>query len=153
MNGGALFASFEVSAHPTLCWFASRNRLAETGFPGWFLGSPQLGAALPELAETTELPDPGRLGWGYGFTLDGELASALVGGGAYAAFEGTAAEAKELGARFARALYGDRFTEVLVYRWNEPWSTWFYGIAWDSTWTVVDKRSRRISILAVTDVD
>jgi hypothetical protein len=86
-------------------------------------------------------------------TLDGEIAQALVQGGAYKKFSGTAREAKDLGGRFCYALFGDRFTEIQIYKTYKAWSRWFHGVAWDVTWLALDKRFMKVWLLCVTDTD
>ena len=95
-NGGALFAQFHISQHPTFHWFASRNRFWEMNFFQRFLSSPPVTAAMPELEiEATDFPDPG-FELGNSFTLDGEIGWTLVWGGAYAGFTGTPREQRIL---------------------------------------------------------
>ena len=55
--------------------------------------------------------------------------------------------------RLSAALFGDRFDEVLVYHSYKPWSSWFYDVAWDASWIVIDKRSSTVDILCITDTD
>lgn len=51
-------------------------------------------------------------------------------GGAYKEFDGTAKVAKEMGARACEALFGERYTEVEVFRCRKAWSPWFHDVAW-----------------------
>jgi hypothetical protein len=76
-----------------------------------------------------------------------------VTGGAYERFEGATREAKNLGARFCDALFGDRFIEVEVFRSFAAWSPWFYDVAWDRTWIIIDKRQQLVSLMCRTDTD
>ena len=151
-NGGAQFGSFALPAHPVLHWFASRNRLEEVNFFEHLVRSPAFAHALPMLQ-----PPVGRIiakwEWGSSLTLDGELARLLVQGGAYHAFAGTAAQAKALGGRVCDALFGERYTDVEIFRTWEAWCPWFKGIAWDGTWLGIDKRESRVWLLSVTDTD
>ena len=152
-NGGAEFAQFRISAHPAFHWFGSRNRLWEMQFFERFLSSDAVVSSLPELQiDPANLSDPG-FQWGNSLTLDGEIAWLLASGGAYGRFSGTAREAKNLGARFCDALFGDRFVEIQVHSSHEPWSPWFHGIAWDSTWLGLDKRLSKVWMLCATDTD
>jgi hypothetical protein len=154
-NGGAMLAGFRVNADDVIGWFASRNRLKEYDLFPHFLGSQAVRDALPEL----QVPQPlGReLGfepsWTGTLTIDGELAARLVHGGAYDTFEGSATEAKRLGAAFVDALVGDRHTDFKVYRSDEAWAPWFCDIAWDTTWILVDRRTPTVLLLCLTDTD
>lgn len=153
VNGGALFARFHLLADPVLHWFGSRNRLDEILFFERFLTSSALRAALPELQPGEVLTTDPAFEWGSAFTLDGELARRLSGGGAYERFRGTAREAKAAAWRGCRDLLDERYDEVLVYRSLKPWSPWFQDVAWDATWLGIDKRDLTVWLLCVTDTD
>jgi hypothetical protein len=152
-NGGAEFAQFKVSEHPTLHWFGARNRLDEIDFFDRFLSSSPVSSALPALKIDASGVSGAGFEWGDTLTLDGEIAQVLVQGGAYEKYAGTAREAKEIAGRFCVAVFGERFTEVQVYKSYKPWSDWFYDVAWDATWLGFDKRHVKVWLLCVTDTD
>jgi hypothetical protein len=152
-NGGAEFAQFKLSEHPTLHWFCSRNRLEEINFFDRFLSSPRVSSALPALKIGASGISGADFEWGNSLTLDGEIAQVLVQGGAYEKFAGPAHEAKEIARRFCEAVFGDRFAEVQIYKSYKPWSGWFYDVAWDGTWLGFDKRLVKVWLICVTDTD
>ena len=154
INGGAEFAMFQVSEHPVLHWFVSRNRVDEITFFDQFLTVPAVIQALPSLDIKNPLASPLDLtGYTSAFTFDGELARTLVQGGAYERFKGTAGEAKAIGVQFCDALFGDRYDEIQMYSCHDAWSDWFADVAWDTTWFGIDKRNHYIWLLYVTDTD
>ena len=53
----------------------------------------------------------------------------------------------------AQELLEGRFSEVLVYANHAPWTDFFFDIAWDRTWLMVDKRERLVHVLCATDTD
>lgn len=152
VNGGAAFAMFSVGNNPNLNWFISRNSWDAIELPERFLRSSAVVGALPDVCKQ---PISSSFGfeWGSPFTLAGELAQTLFEGGAYVKHAGGPGEAFALAESFRRWLFGDRFGEVLVVKCFKPWSAWFYDIAWDGTWLVVDKRQSIVSVLTVTDTD
>lgn len=152
VNGGVAFAVFSIAGNPDLDWFLSRNRWEEIGFPEHFLRSSAVATALADLCEEP-ISDSFGFEWASAFTFAGELTRTLSEGGAYVKHEGGPGDAFAITDGFRRWLMGDRFGEVLVLKSLKPWSAWFYGIAWDVTWLVVDKRKRNVSVLAVTDTD
>lgn len=87
------------------------------------------------------------------FTLSGELAHALVDGGAYSGFSGSPAEAMRLAAAAVFDIVGDRHDQFRVFGSQESWTRWFGDIAWDQTWIVVDYERLLVSILCKTDTD
>jgi hypothetical protein len=46
-----------------------------------------------------------------------------------------------------------RFGEVNRYTSPEMWIPWFYGIEWDSSDVILDRRLRRLWLIAITDTD
>jgi hypothetical protein len=53
---------------------------------------------------------------------------------------------------FVDALAGERL-QTAVWRIDEPWTDWFYDVAWDSTFVVQQLQVRRWALLCVTDTD
>jgi hypothetical protein len=153
VNGDAVYARFAVSGDRDFEWFTTRNRWDEIGFFARLLTHPTARRKLPELTSQAQFGADVTFEWGSSLTLDGELARALVDGGAYKKFDGTAREAKDLGARVCEALFGDRYPEVEVFRCWKAWSPWFHDVAWDSTCFVIDRRLQEVSVLASTDTD
>jgi hypothetical protein len=153
VNGGAEFARFRVSGSKHFDWFATRNRWDEMAFCQQILVHPSVCAALPAVTKDARLDDTVAFEWSSSLTLDGELAGGLLSGGAYEKFKGTAREAKDLGARVCQALFGDRFNDVEVFRSRNAWSAWFFNVAWDSTFVIIDRRTQDVSLLFSTDTD
>jgi hypothetical protein len=152
-NGGALFARFRIGASPTLHRIAVVNRWQEYGVLDSFLRSAAVRKALPELRVGDRLLANPVWEEGGALTLGGVLAHELVAGGAYRQFERSAAEAKTIGDGFCAALFGDRFGDVQVYATSSRWAPWFFDVAWDRTWVLIDRRERAIAILCLTDTD
>jgi hypothetical protein len=57
VNGGALFASFDVGSSGTFDWFASRNQLPVFGILRQILARPEVSIALPKLEIEPLRPD------------------------------------------------------------------------------------------------
>ncbi|HXU05586.1 MAG TPA: hypothetical protein VN903_31725 [Polyangia bacterium] len=151
--GGAFLARFKVEGGRDLDWFASRNRLGEISFFSRFLMHPSVTHALPEPTRDATFNESFAVESRSSFTLDGELARAIVMGGAYLDFEGRPGDAKRLASRVCDALFGDRFLDVDVYRSGSAWSPWFLMPVFDTTYFIVDKREQVVSILIATDED
>jgi hypothetical protein len=153
VNGGCIFKSFKITENKVFDWFVSRNRLDEANFFSEFLTAKEVTAELEDYIGKIYVDRLDKLEWGNAFTLDGELASLLVTGGAYERFQGTPKAAKNLAFQFCKELYEERYTDVLIYRSYEAWADWFMEIAWDTTWFILDKTNRVIHLLCVTDTD
>ncbi|MGN6626233.1 MAG: hypothetical protein ACTHLN_06410 [Tepidisphaeraceae bacterium] len=151
-NGGAFFERFRLESNSTIDWFMCRNRWDYIEFPSRFLRSPAVARALPDVCKAPIAEDFDFASEG-AFTLSGELAQMLWMGGAYVKHEAGPGHAFNLAEDFRRELYGDRFDEVLVLRSYKAWSSWFFDVAWDTTWLIVDKRHRIVSVLCRTDTD
>jgi hypothetical protein len=151
--GGAFLARFRVDGGRDLEWFASRNRLGEISFFSRLLMHPVVTGKLPEPTRDATFNESFTVEWSSSLTLDGELARAILMGGAYHDFEGPPRDAKRLGARVCDALFGDRFLDVEVYRSGSQWSPWFKMAVFDTTYFIVDRREQVVSILIATDED
>jgi hypothetical protein len=153
VNGAAAFARFEVKGNREFDWFASRNRWDEIAFFQQMLSHPVVRSRIPEVTKDANFDESIKFEWGSSLVLDGELARALVSGGAYKRFEGTPRAAKDLGGRVCEALFGDRFLDVEVFRCWKAWSAWFHDVAWDNTCVLIDRRLQQVSFLFSTDTD
>ena len=156
VNGGALLATFEVEDDPTTRWFASRNRFDELGFFDAFLGSTTLRDAVPQLFEgdSAGLKQPKFDQVFAGpYLVDGWLAGTLMSGGAYEHFRGTAQEARDLAAAATAEVIQGRYEDFVVYRAWEPWSPWFFDVAWDITGVAIDMANKMVTLFATTDTD
>lgn len=153
-NGGALFAAFEIGAEPALDWYIARSQLHLDDILARLLAHPAVRASLPDLRidPASALSDIG-LEPRDGLEIDGLLARALYHGGAYWHATGSGMSEKTLALRFCDALFDLRFDEIAIYVSGKAWTDWFYDIAWDETFVVLDKRYRRLFLLAVTDTD
>lgn len=147
------FGCFELSDHPVLEWFGSRNRLDEFDFVRTLLSNSVIRETLPGLEIPKKVPSLDAT-WGTSFILDGTLAQVLVNGGAEFAFSGTDSEAKDMCLNFCDALFEGRYSENLLYDSFDAWTPWFSGNPnYDHTWFCVDKRLSRFWLLAITDDD
>lgn len=152
-NGGFEFALFQVADVSLQTWFAARTRQDEQYLVLDFLTNPTVIAACPALKIQSPLPIQPEIEPGSALTLDGELAQALMRGGAYAQFSGTGAEAKAMGQQFCELLFDDRYTDIQIYKTRTAWSEWFSDVAWDCTWIGLDLQENHIWMLCITDTD
>lgn len=152
-NGNALFAAFEIGAEPALDWHIGRNQLHLDTILARLLVHPAIRAGLPDLIiDPSPLPDI-EFELHDSLEVDTLLARALYHGGAYWHATGSGMPEKALALRFCDALFELRFDEIAFYTSSTAWTDWFYDIAWDKTFVVLDKRHRRLFLLAVTDTD
>lgn len=158
MNGGALLAQFAVQYDGPLNWFTRRPPPGASGgdqhdFSAFF-ASTAVALALPELRLFDGLSRDPAWAWTGPFILDGQLTELLVNGGAYTCYKGPAKQAKQLAVAFCDAIFGDRYGDVqAVFYSAEAWSPWFYDVAWDNSWLILDTGADRVWLLCVTDTD
>jgi hypothetical protein len=154
-NGDARLTSFLIGTHRDLDDVRLENRAVETVFWPQFVAADPVSDELAWLGEINLDVMAGDLEELSPFFLDGDLAQALIDGGAYFSkrFPGTADEAKGLGLEFCSALFEGRWDEVVVCTSRTAWASWFMGMQWDRTWLGLDCRARRAWILCVTDTD
>jgi hypothetical protein len=152
-NGRVLFASFECRRHAVIDWYMSRNNLQGLLFFHRFWHTPTPASILSELKVSNEQENDPRFEPGDSFTFAGKVASRLYQGGAYHRPTGSGVEEMRLAERAAYELIQDRFAEVLVFVSHAAWTRFFFGIGWDDTWLLLDKRERLVHVLAATDTD
>lgn len=152
-NGGAKFACFSFEVDPLLHWFISRNRYDEIYFFENLLASKAFADAFPGVQPYKTPNESLKFEWSNPYVLSGEIAHTLMTGGAYKKFKGAGEKAMEIGRLFASDLFGKRFEDIQIFKNYEPWSKWFYDVAWDGTWIGVDTKESCIWILFQTDTD
>lgn len=146
LSDGVQFAQFRVDADPELADYFGHNRI-EADFFRHFFAHPDVEAALPSMPTQREL-----LGFcrETGPEMAAMLERAIVNGGAYRGFRGNERDARKLVADFGAAI-GDRFATAGGWLSEEPWSPWFYDIAWDRSFFWFDRSTCVATILITTD--
>ena len=136
-NGRAYFARYEVAGEHDFRWLDHLTSMGKLDFCQCFLTHPDLQAIAPELVDSARFDESVRFARMYSLILDGELAFDLIWAGAYSIYRGTYREAKNMGGQVCDELFGDRFDEITVFRCGNAWSSWFYDVAWDSTYILI----------------
>ncbi|MEJ2580057.1 MAG: hypothetical protein P8127_00210 [Acidobacteriota bacterium] len=154
-NGDARLTSFLIGTHRDLDDVTLENRAVETAFWPNFVAADPVSDELAWLGEINLDVMADELEELSPFFLDGDLAQALIDGGAYFSkrFPGTADEAKRLGLGFCSALFDGRWDAVIVRTTKAAWASWFMGAPWDRTWLGFDRSAGRAWLLCVTDTD
>lgn len=155
-RGNVFSQTFVIAEDDTLDWFVARNQLKEIGFLSWLLRQPELTTVLGEPNAVDimwrQLPE---------LMFPGHVAATIYAGGSHTGFHDLDAEQRNTKAQelldcadaVCADLFGRRWTDLFVLHTSKPWSDWFRGVAWDHTWIVVDRSSRRLWILCATDDD
>jgi hypothetical protein len=152
-NGGVIVETFAVDADEVAAWFLSRNNFDTYGLLEQLFKSNALSRAAPALGTF----DPRAASRTFDSTsalhLDGDLAGALLWGGAYQKFEGSHAAAKQLGLEVCHQMFGDAWEDIRVHQSTAAWSPWFHDVAWDHSWVITNMRTQRMTLLCLTDTD
>jgi hypothetical protein len=164
-KGGARLVCFFLSENSTLDWFASRNRLEEIDFASRFLSHTATRRLLPDMKITSPLAcntDRSLHGWHSrpALELPGQWATAAYTGGTRTSLltltadqrNDRARRALDLARRACGEIFEDRYADLVVHRSPDPWCAWFGGLL-DDTWLVLDRATRRLWMLCITDVD
>jgi hypothetical protein len=152
-NGKVEHAAFVFSNHPIFDWFASRNQYHEMGFfeEFWKTSGPK--AVFPYLLRDLNFYDQKYFSFASAFQLGGTLAWILSAGGAYNRFERGGIEAKRLGEAAATEMLAGSYDDALVFQCGAAWSDFFFEVAWDATFLVIDPKRRIVHALLATDTD
>jgi len=153
LNGGVVVETFEVEADDVAAWFLSRNNFDTYGLLEQLLKSEAVKQAAPALGSFDARAASRTFEQTSSLHLDGDLAGALVRGGADREFEGSHADAKRLGLKVCQQMFGDAWEDVRVHQSTASWSPWFHDVAWDHSWVVTDMRTQRVTLLCLTDTD
>lgn len=159
-NGGCVLIGLSVEDPDAICEYFEASNMSADNTEAFFtavLTSDAINDALPALEtrdgfggshETVDFE------WLYPTKVDGHVAWLLVRGGAYDSFDGSAAEAKEMGRAFFATLCDDRYEDLTVRRSTTQWSDWFQGtVHWDETLCLFDEGHNRIWVCLFTDTD
>ncbi len=154
VNGGVVLRSFRARNEAEFD-HALRNdyRGIDQVFAA-LLTCPSVVAAVPELQIELPLERPPEFRWMSAFGVEGDLTHMLLVGGAYERFRGTVEEGRALSRRFMEAIFGEELHRV---GWAggspTPWTPWFFDIAWDATFVLLEQRTKRFVLLCMTDTD
>jgi hypothetical protein len=153
VNGDVIFKSFEIPSHPVADWYFVRRNLESWLFfrELWFTPSPR--EVLSALKVPVGFENRPAFEWGNSFTFAGELASVLFRGGAYSVSDGTGVSEMQLSTEVANELIQGRYTDIYAYTNHAPWTEFFFDVAWDCTWLLLDRSLRKIHLLFATDTD
>jgi hypothetical protein len=114
-----------------------------------FLGAPTIQVYLSELHIPSPLKLPAYQCYS-AYEMEGALTVALLQGGAYHKFLGPEDEARQLSREFVAAIGRDH---TQVFKIEGAWTDWFYDIAWDLSFVILDAGHMRWWILCMTDTD
>jgi len=150
-NGRVLFRCFQPTVTEAFRSAADFDRHDLAHRLRAFLVAPTIRAMLKEL----ELPPLSETlpGFHYcsAYEMEGALVATLLRGGAYNKFPGTEDEARRLARDFVSVI-GHQHSEVFEIV-EEAWTSWFYNVAWDLSFVVLNSRQLRWWILCMTDTD
>ena len=149
-NGGCVLYRFEVR-DPSLFNFAQADGYSRLLVA--FLNRPEVKNALNDLqlASAKVIPPPFRpLG---SFEFEGALTEILLGGGAYIGGMSSEDEARRISRAFVDVLLGNHRRSSTVLALDGAWTPWFYDVAWDSSYLILDPAASAWWTLFMTDTD
>jgi hypothetical protein len=150
VNGGCLLYRFET-LDPALLNFAQAGGVSR--LLAAFLDRPAVKNALNDvkLASAKAIPPPFRPM--SSFELEGALTEILLGGGAYIRGMESDDDARRMSRAFVDALLGDHRRSSTVFALEGAWTRWFYDVAWDCSYLILDPLARAWWSLFMTDTD
>lgn len=150
-NGSVKYGCFKLGDSEVLDWYCSRNQLKEMLF-FWKVWEQEPIKSFFKLTDIDE--DSNKIfEWSSPFVLGGSLAWVLDSGGPYQKPNWGGAKSKELGENAALELISDDYEESLVFEGHSAWCGFFFDVAWDYTWVVLNKKTRLLHVLMATDTD
>ena len=154
VNGGVVVETFEVEADEVAAWFLSRNNFDTYGLLEQLLKSEAVTRAAPVLGAFDARAASRTFEQTSSLHLDGDLAGALVLGRGLRRVRGVATPTPNGSAwRCATRCSAMPGRTCASTSPPQPWSPWFFDVAWDHSWVVTDLRAQRMTLLCLTDTD
>jgi hypothetical protein len=150
-NGGAVVARFRVVTPKALSWNSLQSPEDASRFLERLFAHPVVVEQMPEVAETNERIHEFKSA--SASDSFGNILKLILHGGLYGRFEGPSEDAIALVTEFMREAIGLRFRESRAWYNTRPWTSWFFGIAWDYSYVWMDLEDSAITVLLITDCD
>lgn len=150
-NGNVKYGCFKLGDSEVLDWYCSRNQLKEMLF-FWKVWEKEPIKSFFKLSEIDEESNK-DFEWSSPFVLGGSLAWVLDNGGPYTKPNWGGEKSKKVGEKAAQELIANDYEDSLVLVNHVAWCSFFFDVAWDYTWVVLNKKTRLLHILMATDTD
>ena len=150
-NGSVKYGCFKLGDSDIFDWYSSRNQLKEMLF-FWRIWEQEPIKKFFELNDINENSNK-QFEWTSPFILGGTLAWVLSRGGAYKRPSWGGENSKAIGESAALDLIGNNYDDSLVFESHTAWCDYFYDVAWDYTYVVLNKKTRVLHIMIATGTD
>ncbi|MDF9554150.1 hypothetical protein P5757_15785 [Bacillus tropicus] len=152
VNGGAVISCFKVHNEQVFKEIPYERDRYEHFFRKIF-SSLDIIQDLEELKIHTSEKYKSQFQYRSAVMLDGSIAFQIIRGGAYKYFPERMVIAKQLASDVCQYMFQDRYEDIKVFESDSPWTDWFYDVAWDVTWMVLDSREQKMWFICATDTD
>jgi hypothetical protein len=152
VNGGCVLRQFEARDQARFDSALAHDLRGLEQMLAAFLRRPEVHAGLEEVkiaSAARTLPAFRTIG---AFELEGALAHTLLTGGAYTRGVGSEERARLIAREFLDALLEDRLS-CTVFVLEGAWTPWFFDVAWDHSYVLIDPGARSWWTLFMTDTD
>jgi hypothetical protein len=150
VNGGIVIACFRPN--PPVSVSDLLRGMAWLSVPHAFLQNASVRHALADLAIPAQVT-LGDVCWQSSYELEGGLVQTLVLGGAYESWEKRENDARTVARDFVDSLSEGRRLGLNAFRIPGAWTSWFFDVAWDSTYLVCHFDSDKWWLICSTDTD
>src|SRR5688572_20158063 len=150
VNGGCLLYRFEILD-------ASLHNFAQAG--GFtrlltaFFNHAEVKRALKEVQFAAAKTVPPLFRPMSSFEFEGALTEILLGGGAYIGGLASEDDARRITRAFVDAFLGNNRRLSTVFALEGAWTPWFYDVAWDNSYLILDPVAPAWWALFMTDTD
>ncbi|MFK4467145.1 hypothetical protein [Bacillus sp. RC252] len=152
LNGGAIISCFKVNDEQFFNEIPYERDRYEHFFRKIF-NSLDIINNLEELKIHTSEKYKFQFEYNSAVMLDGSIAFQIIRGGAYKGFSERPVMAKQLANNVCQCMFQDRYEDITVFENHSPWTEWFYDVAWDNTWMVLDSKEHKMWLICATDTD
>lgn len=155
VNGGMKIHKYNMKSNHNIEWAKIEHRVNERDFLMELLKHEDLkefrealGITIKNLERNIVLSHSTDI-----FNLSGDIARNLFQGGAYRSIN--CVDAWNIANLYVEKSFQNRFDEILFITtsiYEEP-NNWFYDVAWDCSWILIDKGKNCIVLISITDTD
>lgn len=153
VNGRVVHRAFRLPVDPVFDWYSSRNRFYEMAFFERLWTAQSVQVAIPQQLRPVNFSSNDVFEWSSPLMLSGSLAWALAAGGAYQRHQAGTLDAKRLADAAAEELLVSDYDSALLFISHVAWSDFFFDVAWDSTWVLINTARQTVNVLLGTDTD
>jgi len=145
------FGSFILGKSEVLDWYGSRGLLRQMLFFFYLFKNKSIASYFKIDVDSIDEKTNQYFDRVSPFSLAGTLASIIHSGGAYDRPQWSSVHSMDLSMKASLEFLDNNYDDTLVYETNFGWCDFFNHAAWDYSFVILNKRTRRLNIFLTSD--